>query len=138
VDIELVLGDVAYDSEKVRQTAEQTGILFLTPIDRRNSVERKDAYGCVFSVFLKTRFVQWLFGLCREIERVFNELKSDGVEQPRWYDFIDMYCMCYAASLCIISSFVTPSSYVKWNYYNYSLIQILIVVKMTSESCMLL
>ncbi len=30
-DIELVLGDAAYDSEKVRQTAEQSGILFNFP-----------------------------------------------------------------------------------------------------------
>jgi len=28
-DIELVLGDAAYDSEKVRQTAGQAGILFI-------------------------------------------------------------------------------------------------------------
>ncbi|WP_459167198.1 transposase, partial [Parageobacillus thermoglucosidasius] len=86
-DIELVLGDAAYDSEKVRQTAEQSGILLLSPINRRNSEERKDAYGRVLPVFLKTRFGQWLFGLRREIERVFNELKSDGLEQPRWYGF---------------------------------------------------
>ncbi|MGG6440155.1 transposase, partial [Saccharococcus caldoxylosilyticus] len=86
-DIEFVLGDAAYDSEKVRQTAEQAGILFLSPINRRNSEERKDAYGRVLPVFLKTRFGQWLFGLRREIERVSNELKSDGVEQPRWYGF---------------------------------------------------
>nr|WP_244380621.1 hypothetical protein [Parageobacillus caldoxylosilyticus] len=75
-------GDAAYDSEKVRQTAEQAGILFLSPINRRNSEERKDAYGRVLPVLLKTRFGQWPFGLRRGIERVFNELKSDGVEQP--------------------------------------------------------
>ncbi|EID42456.1 transposase, IS982 family, partial [Parageobacillus thermoglucosidasius TNO-09.020] len=40
-----------------------------------------------FLSFCKTRFGQWLFGLRREIERVFNELKSDGLEQPRWYGF---------------------------------------------------
>ncbi|MED4990672.1 hypothetical protein ETC01_05950 [Geobacillus sp. NFOSA3] len=38
-------------------------------------------------IVLKTRFGQWLFGLRRGIEQVFNELKSDGVEQPRWYGF---------------------------------------------------
>jgi hypothetical protein len=101
------------DSEKVRQTAEQSGILFISPINRRNSEERKDAYGRVLPVFLKTRFGQWLFGLRRGIERVFNELKSDGVEQRDGMDFIDIYCMCYAASLCIpssfYSSFATPS-----------------------------
>jgi hypothetical protein len=34
-DIEFVLGDAAYGSEKIRQTAEQAGILFLSPINRR-------------------------------------------------------------------------------------------------------
>ena len=34
-DIELVLGDAAYDSEKVRQTAAQSRILFISPINRR-------------------------------------------------------------------------------------------------------
>jgi Transposase DDE domain len=86
-DNKLLLDDAAYDSKKVRQTAEQAGILLISPINRRNSEERKDAYGRVLSVFLKTRFGQWLFGLRREIERVFNELKSDGLEQPRWYGF---------------------------------------------------
>jgi hypothetical protein len=80
-DIEFVLGDATYDSEKVRQTAEQSGILFLSPIHCRNSGERKDAYGRVLPVFLKTRFGQWLFGLHCEIER--------GI----------------VASLCITSSF---------------------------------
>ncbi|EZP77554.1 transposase IS4 family protein [Parageobacillus genomosp. 1] len=61
--------------------------IFISPINRRNSEERKDAYGRVLPVFLKTRFGQWPFGLRRGIERVFNELKSDGVEQPRWYGF---------------------------------------------------
>jgi hypothetical protein len=42
-DIELVLGDAAYDSEKVRQTVEQSGILLISPINHRNSEERKDA-----------------------------------------------------------------------------------------------
>jgi hypothetical protein len=67
-DIEFVLGDAAYDSEKVRQTAEQSGILLISPINRRNSKERKDAYGRVLPVFLKMRFGQWLFGLRRVIE----------------------------------------------------------------------
>jgi hypothetical protein len=86
-DIKLVLGDAAYDSEKVRQTAKQSGILFLSPINLRNSEERKDVYSRVLPVFLKTRFGRWLFGVRHGIERVFNELKSDGVEQPRWYGF---------------------------------------------------
>jgi hypothetical protein len=45
----------------------------ISPINRRNSEEQKDAYGRVLPVFLKTRFGQWLFGLRREMERVFNE-----------------------------------------------------------------
>ncbi|KYD12869.1 hypothetical protein B4168_1357 [Anoxybacillus flavithermus] len=55
-DIELVLGDAAYDSEKVQQTVEQAGILLISPINCRNSEERKDAYGRVLPVFLKARF----------------------------------------------------------------------------------
>ena len=46
-DIEFALGDAAYDSEKVRQTAEQAGILLIFHINRRNSGERKDTYGRV-------------------------------------------------------------------------------------------
>jgi hypothetical protein len=42
--MEFVLGDATYDSEKVRQTAEQAGILFISPINCCNSEERKDAY----------------------------------------------------------------------------------------------
>jgi hypothetical protein len=93
-----------------RQTAEQAGILFIFPINRRNSGERKNTDRLVLPVFLKTRFGQWLFGLPCEIERVFNDLKSDGVEGT---DFIDMYCLCDVTSLCITSSvyfsFATPS-----------------------------
>jgi IS5 family transposase len=55
-DIKLVLGDAAYDSEKVQQTVERAGILLISPINCRNSEERKDAYGRVLPVFLKTRF----------------------------------------------------------------------------------
>ncbi|OAO87437.1 Mobile element protein [Parageobacillus thermoglucosidasius] len=68
-----MLGDAAYDSEKVQQTAEQAEILFLPPINRRNSREQKDAYGRVLPVFLQTPFGQWLFGLRRGMERMFNE-----------------------------------------------------------------
>jgi hypothetical protein len=63
-DIEFALGDAAYDSEKVRQTAEQSGILLISPINRRNSEERKDAYGRVLPIFLKTSLVR-LF--CRAV-----------------------------------------------------------------------
>lgn len=78
--IELVLGDAVYDSENVRKTAEQVGIFFVSSINQGNSEERKDAYGRVVSVFLKTRFGKWLFGFRSAIERVFNQLKSDGLE----------------------------------------------------------
>jgi hypothetical protein len=64
-DMEFALGVIAYDSQKVRQIAEQAGIIFISLINRLNSEERKDACGSVLSVFLKTRFGQWLFGLCR-------------------------------------------------------------------------
>jgi len=54
--VEFALGDASYDSEKVRQTAEQTGIFFVSPINPRNSEERKDAYGRAMPLFLKTEF----------------------------------------------------------------------------------
>ncbi|ODA15007.1 transposase [Geobacillus thermoleovorans] len=86
-DIEFALGDAAYDSEQIRKTAEQLDIFFVSPINRRNSEKRKDAYGRVIPVLLKTRFGKWLFGLRSAIERVFNQLKINGLEQPRWYGF---------------------------------------------------
>ncbi|AOL36358.1 hypothetical protein BGM21_15610 [Geobacillus thermoleovorans] len=82
-DIEFALGDAAYDSEQIRKTAEQLDIFFVSPINRRNSEKRKDAYGRVIPVLLKTRFGKWLFGLRSAIERVFNQLKINGLEQPR-------------------------------------------------------
>lgn len=84
-NIEFALGDAAYDSEKIRKTAEQVGIFFVSPINRRKNEERKDAYGRVIPIFLKNRFGKWLFGFRSSIEQVFNQLKSDGLEQPRWY-----------------------------------------------------
>jgi hypothetical protein len=86
-EIEFALGDAAYDSEKVRQMAEQTGIFFVSPINPRNSDKRKDAYGRVIRVFLKTEFGKWLFHFRNTIEQTFNQLKNDGLEQPRWYGF---------------------------------------------------
>jgi hypothetical protein len=44
-----------YDSENVRKTAKQMKIFLVSPINRRNSEERKDVYGRVVPVFLKTR-----------------------------------------------------------------------------------
>jgi hypothetical protein len=55
-----------------KQPNKQESYPFL-PSTAENSEERKDAYGRVLPVFLKTRFGQWLFGLRRGIERVFNE-----------------------------------------------------------------
>jgi hypothetical protein len=86
-DIEFALGDAAYDSEKVRQMAKQTGIFFVSPINPRNSDKRKDAYGRVIPPFLKTEFGKWLFRFRNSIEQTFNRLKNDGLEQPRWYGF---------------------------------------------------
>jgi hypothetical protein len=63
-EIEFALGDAAYDSEKVRQMAEQTGIFFVSPINLQNSEKRKDAYGRVIPPFLKTEFGLY-FPLCR-------------------------------------------------------------------------
>jgi hypothetical protein len=85
--IEFALGDAAYGSEKVRQMAEQTGIFFISPINPRNSDERKYAYGRVIPPFLKTEFGKWLFRFRNTIEQTFNRLKNDGLEQPRWYGF---------------------------------------------------
>jgi hypothetical protein len=109
--LNLSLGDVTYDSEKVRQTAEQSGIILISPINRRNSEKQKDTYGRVLPVFLKTRFGQWVFGLRREIERVFNELKSDGLEPPRWYVFhrYVLHVLCCSITSSFYSSFATPS-----------------------------
>jgi hypothetical protein len=54
----ICIGDAAYNSEKVRQTAKQARILFISPINCYNIGARKDAYGWVLPVFLKTRFGQ--------------------------------------------------------------------------------
>jgi tRNA(Phe) wybutosine-synthesizing methylase Tyw3 len=35
----------------------------------------------------ENRLDQWLFRFHREIEQVFNELKRNELEQPRWYAF---------------------------------------------------
>lgn len=86
-DIDFALGDAAYDSEKVRQTAKQIGIFFVSPINPRNSDKQKAAYGRVIPPFLKTEFGKWLFRFRNSIEQTFNRLKNDGLEQPRWYGF---------------------------------------------------
>jgi hypothetical protein len=98
-EIGFTLGDAAYDSEKVRQMTEQTGIFFVSPINSRNSEERKDAYGRVIPRFLKTTFGKWLFHFHNSIEQTFNQLKNDGLEQPRWYGF-HRYLM--HVQLCIL------------------------------------
>lgn len=86
-NIEFALGDAAYDSENIRKTVEQAVIFFVPSINRRNSDERKNAYGRVIPVFLKARFGKWLFGFRSVIEQVFNQLKINELEQPRWYGF---------------------------------------------------
>jgi hypothetical protein len=37
--------------------------------------------------FLKTEFGKWLFHFRNMIKQTFNQLKNDGLEQPRWYGF---------------------------------------------------
>jgi len=86
-EIGFALRDAAYDSEKVRQMAEQIGIFFVSPINPQNSHERKDAYGRVMPPFFKTEFGKWLFHFRNRIEQTFNQVKNDGLEQPRWYGF---------------------------------------------------
>ncbi len=81
----IALGDAAYDSEKVRQMAEQTGIFFISPINPRDSKRRKDAYGRMMPSFLRIELGKWLFRFLNTIEQTFNRLKNDGLEQPRWY-----------------------------------------------------
>nr|WP_244411268.1 transposase [Parageobacillus thermoglucosidasius] len=77
--IEFVLGDAAYDSEKVRQT-ESYSFLPSTAVIARNGKCLWPGFSCSFAN-------EWLFGFHRKIKRVFNDLKSDGLEQPRWYGF---------------------------------------------------
>ena len=50
-------------AKKFREATEEKDIFFVSLINSRNGTERKDAYGRVISVFLKTRFGKWLFGL---------------------------------------------------------------------------
>jgi hypothetical protein len=52
-DIEFALGDAAYDSEKVRQTAEQAEIMFISPINCCNSEEQKKVSMAEFFPFFK-------------------------------------------------------------------------------------
>ncbi|MCQ5363555.1 hypothetical protein NOW01_00895 [Anoxybacillus salavatliensis] len=87
-DIELALGDAAYDSENIRNVSEDMDIFFVSPMNLPNQkCERKDAYGRVIPDFLKTQIGKWLLGLRTNIKRVFNQLKINGLEQPRWYGF---------------------------------------------------
>jgi hypothetical protein len=37
--------------------------------------------------FLKTELGKWMFRFRNTIEQTFNQLKNDGLEQPRWYVF---------------------------------------------------
>jgi hypothetical protein len=50
-NIEFALGDAAYDSESVQKASKQVGILLISPINRRNSAEQKDAYSRVIPVY---------------------------------------------------------------------------------------
>jgi hypothetical protein len=67
------LGDTSYDSENVRNMAEETGIFFISLINPRNSEERKDSYGQVMPSFLKTELGKWMFRFRNTIEQTFNQ-----------------------------------------------------------------
>ncbi|MBA2873223.1 hypothetical protein HNQ85_003567 [Anoxybacillus calidus] len=71
--IEFALGDASYDSENVRNMAEENGIFFISPINPRNSEERKDSYGRVMPSFLKTELGKWMFRFRNTIEQTFNQ-----------------------------------------------------------------
>jgi hypothetical protein len=71
--IEFALGNAAYDSENVRNMAEETGIFFISPINPRNSEEQKDSYGRVMPSFLKTELGKWMFRFRNTIEQTFNQ-----------------------------------------------------------------
>ncbi|GAJ41740.1 putative transposase [Parageobacillus caldoxylosilyticus NBRC 107762] len=73
--------------------------LFISPINPRNSEERKDSYGRVMPSFLKTELGKWMFRFRNTIEQTFNQLKNDGLEQPRWYGF---HRYLLHVQLCII------------------------------------
>jgi hypothetical protein len=71
----------------VKKSVKWPGIFFVSPINLRHSEERKDAYGRVMPLFLKTEFRKWLFHFHNTIEQTLNQLKNDRLEQPRWYGF---------------------------------------------------
>nr|WP_233504812.1 hypothetical protein [Parageobacillus thermoglucosidasius] len=97
-DIEWGLGGAAYD-RKIRPTAEQSGILWISSINLRNSEERKNAYGRVLPVFCKRRLANGCLDFAAEWNGYLNELKSDGVEPPRWYGFHRICTACVVLHL---------------------------------------
>jgi hypothetical protein len=83
-DIEIMVGDTAYDSKKVRSQSDEQGILFLSSINPRKGGQRKDAFGRVAPLVLKTTFGRSLMVYRRKIEHVFCCLKNKlALEQPR-------------------------------------------------------
>ncbi|MBB3907401.1 hypothetical protein PNH38_11765 [Anoxybacillus rupiensis] len=48
---------------------------------------------------MKTELGKWMFRFRNTIEQTFNQLKNDGLEQPRWYGF---HRYLLHVQLCII------------------------------------
>lgn len=86
LDVACALGDAAYDSREIRETAESLGIQMITAVNKRNGT-RKDAYGRVIPAFLQTTLGTTLFNLRNEIERLFHTLKDKGLECPRMFGY---------------------------------------------------
>jgi hypothetical protein len=99
-DIEMMVGDTAYDSKKVRSQSDEQGILFLSPMNPRKGGQRKDAFGRVIPLVLKTTFGRSLMACQRKIEHVFCCLKNKlALEQPRWYGKNRYHFHC---QLCVL------------------------------------
>ncbi len=86
LEVACVLGDAAYDSREIRETADSLRIQMLTAINKRNGV-RKDGYGRVMSDFLQTAMGATIFNLRNQIERLFHTLTDKGLEGPRMFGY---------------------------------------------------
>jgi hypothetical protein len=99
-EIGFALGDKAYDSKKVRKHRAKHKLVFLSPLNRRKGGQRKDAFGRVMPVFLKTTFGRALFAYRSKIEQTFSCLKNKlELEQPRWYGKNRYHFHC---QLCVL------------------------------------
>jgi len=86
LEVACALGDAAYDSREIRESAEALGIQMITAINKHNGV-RKDVYGRVMQDFLKTAMGTAVFNLRNEIERLFHTLKDKGLECPHMFGY---------------------------------------------------